>query len=151
MLGTPWHKDVNPSTDYDQNTVQVGKIVVIEKQGRSSEHEISHVPIRVFQKMLKKKGAMVYSCYTNSVGSEEQAFGRSTTDLEMMKIVQEYTDAFRSNLPDGATGELCIPRNFVKVVLSMAHDCPSSGHFGEAKTLDRLTQFSWKKKIDKCP
>lgn len=45
-----------------------------------------------------------------------------------------------------STGELCVPRTFVRVVSSMAHDSPTSGHFAVSKTLQRLSNLFWKKK-----
>ncbi len=51
--------------------------------------------------MLKKRGTMVRSGYKNSIRSEEQEFGLTTTDPEMMKIIKEHSDVFRSNLPYG--------------------------------------------------
>ena len=50
VLGTPWHKDVNPLTDYDQSTVQIGNTIVFGKQARFSEHEKYHLSIKGFQK-----------------------------------------------------------------------------------------------------
>ena len=45
-----------------------------------------------------------------------------------------------------ASGELCIPRKYVRKVLELPHDSPSSGHFGLTKTLHRLSDFYWRKK-----
>eukprot|EP00171_Calliarthron_tuberculosum_P005616 IDg5616t1 len=44
------------------------------------------------------------------------------------------------------TGELCVPRHYVRRLLREAHEAPTSGHQAVAKTMHRLKQFHWRKK-----
>lgn len=45
------------------------------------------------------------------------------------------------------TGELCLPRKTVKMIMQVAHDSPESGHFGTSKTLHHLQRFYWSQKV----
>ncbi len=77
----------------------------------------------------------------------DQNFGRILKDLikgeEFITTKYTYDNGFLRL----KTGELCIPRKAVRVVLKMAHDSKVSGRFAFAKTLSRLDRFYWPRKI----
>ena len=102
ILGTPWHKDVKPKTDYDKNTVQIKDTIFIGKKYEPEKNGVvSHISVRGFRKMLKEKGTQVFTCYINSLEDKQKSFGFSTSDPELIKIIHEYEDVFRSKLLSG--------------------------------------------------
>lgn len=74
----------------------------------------------------------------------DQFFGPVISKIEHGESEARYI--YRNGVLRLATGELCIPRSFVKVVLQMAHDSPASGHYAEVKTMARLSNYYWRRK-----
>ena len=93
------------------------------------------------------------SCLTSDLVNQDSFKESLLRDSYFGRIIgriQTGDNLKRYRYQDGVlrlmTGELCIPRKFVKTVLAMAHDSPASGHYATEKTLDRLSNFFWKKK-----
>lgn len=101
ILGTPWHKDVQPLSNYTQNIVRIGHVLINGKKYDANEYSVSNVSRKGFRKLLKKQGTQVFTVFVNSIGAKEDSFGTMTSDPEMLKILEEYSDVFRSTLPDG--------------------------------------------------
>eukprot|EP00171_Calliarthron_tuberculosum_P021638 IDg21638t1 len=87
--------------------------------------------------------------------SDQADFKKSLEDDQVFgPIIEGMYDTSSSNIrfsyENGIlrfrTGELCIPRKYVRIILAIAHDGPAAGHFGEAKTLCRLKNYYWRKK-----
>lgn len=74
----------------------------------------------------------------------DQVFG------PILKLFEKGGTHDRYQLENGvlrlATGELYVPRKSVRLLLRMAHDALTSGHFGVAKTLGRLSNYHWSRK-----
>ncbi len=56
ILGTPWHKDMKPTTKYDKNEVRINDFVIVGRTCDDRNDSVSHISIRGFRKMLKEKG-----------------------------------------------------------------------------------------------
>ncbi len=93
------------------------------------------------------------SCLTSDLANQnsfKESLLRDSYFGHIIDRIQNGENLKRYRYQDGvlrlSTGELCVPRKFVKTVLATAHDSPASGHYATEKTLDRLSNFFWKKK-----
>lgn len=101
ILGTPWHRDVNPRTNYSTSRVTVGDHDLKGETYQSERNKVCHMSIKGFRRLLKKKDTQFYVCYVNSMKTVEEPYAQPTSDPEMMRIVDDFSDVFRSNLPSG--------------------------------------------------
>lgn len=102
ILGTPWHKDVSPTADYDANSIRIADILIRgELPENNSSTAINNITLKQCQRMLRKKGTSLFAVVLNSIENHEKDFGLAPKDPEMKKIVEQFSDVFQSSLPQG--------------------------------------------------
>lgn len=100
ILGTPWHHDVEPKTNYKDSSIEIEGLKIFGKKVDES-CSINNISVSGFRKLMKKKGTKVFAVCLNSLETEEDKFGSSTEDPELQEIIREYADVFKSKLPPG--------------------------------------------------
>lgn len=97
ILGTPWHNDVLPKTNYKNGTIQIGEEKIHGEIIDNSEFKLQNISVKKFKRFASKKGTEIYAVVVNSL--EALKFGKETTDPELLDILGEFKDVFRSSLP----------------------------------------------------
>lgn len=106
----PWHAENNPWTDNDKHIVRVGDTVLPHKSSDDSKIVISNLSVKKFHSLLQKKRkqsedfadfqlAIISASYDESRVNDEQK------DPEIALLKQEFSNAFRSDLPAGLSPE----------------------------------------------
>ncbi len=101
ILGMPWRKDVKPGVQYAPRTIHISRQMIKAKEQRPENELVNQVSIRKFRRILKRKGTEIHAVRLNSVDIANEPFGKLPVSQEMKNIVNEYSDVFRSILPDG--------------------------------------------------
>lgn len=86
--------------------------------------------------------------------SSETAFQQAQEDYQFFGPIIKYFKenrnhdryTFRNQTLKLLTGELFVPRKYVKMILKMAHDSPTAGNFAQTKTIAQLSNYYWNKK-----
>ena len=52
-------------------------------------------------KLMRQTGPQVYAVILNTLETNEESFGQVSEDPKMMEVVHNYSDVFRTTLPDG--------------------------------------------------
>ncbi len=102
ILGTPWHRDVQPETNYDEGTVRIGDVVIASSTtGKGCTLSMNTISLGEFRRSAKEKGTQVFAVVVNDIETNHENFGQATDDPELGKIIEQFSDVFQSQLPPG--------------------------------------------------
>lgn len=82
--------------NYEARIVRVGNEVLCGRISNNTDKKIN-VSIKKFQKAMKQEGTKLFAILINSVGAKHESFGQSTSDAKMIAIIDEFSDAFKTN------------------------------------------------------
>lgn len=110
VLGTPWHRDVHPKTNYETGEVEIGKTVLTSTSTDSSSTNtdklatkavMTSVSIKEFQSIIQEPETFVFAVSVNTATNPDECFAQETDDPELKSIIKGYSDVFQAELPPG--------------------------------------------------
>ena len=104
LLGMPWHHSELPKTEYDKRQVTVkNNILSASPISRKEAFAITNIGVKRFRRLLRrpKRGTEIFQVMQMSTKRKCDSRGlqEMTTDKEVLSLVDEFSDVFKSQLP----------------------------------------------------
>ena len=103
LLGMPWHVENEPTVNYKEKTVKLSDCLLAATEEPDIAVKVQSISVKKFRRLYRKKKGALFCLKINSLVQGNRLLdGRQhISDPELARLVDEYKEVFRSELPAG--------------------------------------------------